>query len=70
MQTFLQGKLKKTLHEKCPTCNINLQLRVLSTRVVSATRFFDEEIIVCPRCGEKSSVKPIKKRSKGGLEEE
>lgn len=71
MQTSLQGKLKKTLpDEKCLYCDVNLQLRVTDTKAVSATRFVNEEIKVCPSCGETTKVKPSKRRAKVTHEEE
>jgi len=70
MQTTLQGKLKKTIPEKCEICNVNLQLRILDTRVVSATKFVVEEIVVCPRCGNTTKLKPTTRRTRVEKEEE
>lgn len=71
MQASLQGKLKKTISdEKCTICNVNLQLRIIGTKSVSATRFVNEEIKVCPKCGDTTKVRPSKRRSKTIQEED
>ncbi|HUU88732.1 MAG TPA: hypothetical protein VMX17_13405 [Candidatus Glassbacteria bacterium] len=62
MQVSLQGKLKKTMPEKCVSCNVNLQIRVLSLENVSSKRFVENEILICPRCGNSTELKPKKKR--------
>jgi len=70
MQKTLQGKLKKTLPEKCIFCKVNLQLRILDVKVVSGGRYINEEIKLCPSCGNYVNIQPVKRRGKSNPEEE
>lgn len=46
---MLIGRLKRTIGEKCPVCNSQLQLRVLDKPVVisGVSTTTQEEIIIC-----------------------
>lgn len=57
------GKFKTVLKDKCPNCNTRLQIRTNSVQYIG-TRFFSEDVIICPDCGYSINLIPEKRRLK------
>jgi ribosomal protein S27AE len=57
------GKFKQVMKDICPDCGQGNHLEIRSFgETFYNNRYFANEVIVCPRCGYKLSLKPERRR--------